>query len=166
MAQPITTFLWFDHQALEAAEYYISIFPNSRIVTMSHYPPENGVGEPGSVMTVQFELNGQTFIALNGGPRFTFTEAVSLFVPCDDQAEIDYYWEKLTDGGEEAPCGWLKDRYGLSWQIAPSDAGEIFSDADPEGARRAMEAMFKMTKFDLGVLHDAKRGAAPASAEV
>jgi predicted 3-demethylubiquinone-9 3-methyltransferase (glyoxalase superfamily) len=158
MAQPITTFLWFDSHALEAAEYYTSIFPNSRITTVTHYPPANGVGEPGSVMTVQFDLNGQTFTALNGGPQYTFTEAISLYVPCSDQAEIDYYWEKLTDGGEEGPCGWLKDRYGVSWQIAPSDIGEIFGDGDPEGARRAMEAMFKMRKFDIAALKDARAG--------
>ncbi len=161
MAQPITPFLWFDSEALEAAEHYTSIFPNSRITTVTHYK-EAGPGPAGRVMTVAFELNGQSLVALNGGPQYRFTEALSLLIPCEDQAEIDYYWERLTDGGEEGPCGWLKDRYGLSWQVAPRNFEEIVGDADPEGARRAMEAMFTMHKLDIAVLKDAAAGVAAA----
>jgi len=118
--QPITPFLWFDTQAEEAANFYISIFPNSRIVTMARYG-EAGPGPKGSVMTVEFELNGQRFIALNGGPQFTFTEAISFSVPCETQEEVDRYWAKLTVGGQEVACGWLKDKYGLSWQVNEPD---------------------------------------------
>ena len=159
MSDRITPFLWFDTQAEEAAHYYCSIFKNSRIVSASRYP-EAGPGETGSVMTVEFELDGQRFIGLNGGPEFTFTEAVSFQVDCADQAEADYYWERLTaDGGEESQCGWCKDKYGLSWQIVPKGFFELVSDPDPERANRAMQAMFGMKKLDL----DALRAAADAT---
>jgi predicted 3-demethylubiquinone-9 3-methyltransferase (glyoxalase superfamily) len=140
----ITPFLWFDTQAEEAATYYCSIFKNSRIVSVTHYS-EAGPGEAGSVMTVEFELDGQQFVGLNGGPEYKFTEAVSFQVNGDDQAEVDHYWERLTaDGGEEGPCGWCKDKYGLSWQIVPKGFFELMSDPDKDRAGRAMQAMFGM----------------------
>jgi predicted 3-demethylubiquinone-9 3-methyltransferase (glyoxalase superfamily) len=149
--------LWFDTEAEEAAEFYVSVFPNSRIVTMTHYN-EAGPREVGMVMTVELELDGQRIVAINGGPEFTFSEAVSLQIDCATQDDVDYYWERLSDGGQEGPCGWLKDRYGLSWQVAPSGIDELFSDADPERARRAMEAMFKMRKLDIATLRRAADG--------
>ena len=152
MSERITPFLWFDTQAEEAAAYYCSIFKNSRIISVSHYS-DAGPAEAGSVMTVEFELDGQRFIGLNGGPEFTFTEAVSFQVDCADQAEVDDYWEKLTaDGGEESQCGWLKDKYGLSWQIVPTGFFELVSDPDKDRASRAMKAMFEMKKLDLAAL--------------
>ncbi len=165
----ITPCLWFDDRAEEAARFYVSIFPNSRITFIARY---NDVGteihgrEPGSVMTVNFELDGQPFTALNGGPVFTFNEAVSLMVNCDTQEEIDHYWDRLTEGGDPAAqqCGWLKDRYGLSWQVAPEGMDEIFTDPDALGAKRAMAAMLTMKKLDVGELRRAYEGTAPAGA--
>jgi predicted 3-demethylubiquinone-9 3-methyltransferase (glyoxalase superfamily) len=154
--QKITPFLWFDTQAEEAANFYVSVFPNSRIVTVTRYG-EAGPGPKGSVMTVVFELDGQRMIALNGGPQFKFTEAISLSVDCKDQAEVDRYWSKLTQGGKESQCGWLKDKYGLSWQINPAALGEMLSDPDPEKAKRVMEAMLTMKKIDIAALKAAAR---------
>ena len=153
----ITPNLWFDTQAEEAAEFYCSIFPNSRIVDVARYT-EAGPGEPGSVMTVEFELDGQRFVGINGGPQFKFDEAVSFQITCEDQDELDYYWERLTDGGSESQCGWLKDRFGLSWQVVPSGMEEIFSDPDPERAQRAMQAMLGMRKIDIAALRSAADG--------
>ncbi len=152
--QRISPFLWFDHQAEEAARFYVSIFPNSRMGKVTRYG-EAGPGPKGSVMTVTFELEGQEFIALNGGPQFKFTEAISFSVACSTQEEVDQYWKKLSDGGEEGPCGWLKDRYGLSWQINPTVLGELLGDTDPVKAKRAMEAMLKMKKIDIKALKSA-----------
>src|SRR4051794_26808412 len=156
--QKITTFLWFDNQAEEAAALYTSLFPNSRITDVSRYG-DAGPGAPGSVMTVTFELAGQQFTALNGGPRFPFTEAISLSVDCASQEEVDELWDKLTaDGGEESQCGWLKDRYGLSWQIVPRRLSELLTDPDPARANRAMQAMLGMRKLDVKALEDAANG--------
>jgi predicted 3-demethylubiquinone-9 3-methyltransferase (glyoxalase superfamily) len=157
----ITPNLWFDTQAEEAANHYISIFPNSRIVDVTHYT-ENAPREAGMVMTVEFELDGRRFVGINGGPEFTFDEAVSFEISCADQEEIDYYWERLGDGGEHGPCGWLKDRYGLSWQVVPEGMDKLFSDSDPERASRAMQAMLGMRKLDLAALRAAADGV-PAS---
>jgi predicted 3-demethylubiquinone-9 3-methyltransferase (glyoxalase superfamily) len=152
--QKIRPFLWFDTQAEEAARFYVSIFENSRIVTTTRYG-EAGPGPKGSVMTVVFELAGQELIALNGGPHFKFNEAISLSVDCKTQEEVDRYWEKLSQGGEQGPCGWLKDRYGLSWQIVPSALGELLGDPDPAKAKRVMEAMLEMKKLDIAGLRRA-----------
>jgi len=153
----ITPNLWFDTQGLDAAEFYCSIFPNSEIKAVSRYT-EAGPGQEGSVLTVDFVLDGQRITALNGGPEFKFSEAVSFLISCADQAEVDYYWDKLTDGGEEGQCGWLKDRFGLSWQVVPAGFEEIMSNSDPEKGKRAMEAMFKMKKLDLVALRAAAEG--------
>jgi predicted 3-demethylubiquinone-9 3-methyltransferase (glyoxalase superfamily) len=161
MPQQIVPNLWFDTEAEEAAEFYCSVFPNSRILHVARYT-EAGPREAGTVMTVEFELDGNRFVAINGGPEFTFSEAVSFLIECADQDEIDAYWAKLTDGGEEGPCGWLKDRFGLSWQVAPAGMDEIFGDPDPERARRAMEAMFGMRKLDVAALRAAADGVAAA----
>jgi len=155
--QRIVTNLWFDKEAEEAAAFYCSIFPNSRIGSVARYP-ENSPGEAGTVMTVEFVLDGQTFVGINGGPQFPFTEAISLAITCADQTEIDYYWEKLADGGEEGPCGWLKDRYGLWWQVVPEGMDEVFADADPKRAERAMQAMLGMRKLDVEALRRAADG--------
>jgi len=144
----ITPNLWFDTQAVEAAEFYVSIFPNSRIVNIFTYG-EAGPGEPGTVMTVDYELDGQPYTGINGGPMFTFDEAMSLLINCADQAEVDYYWDKLTEGGEESQCGWLKDKFGVSWQVNPPGMAELFNDPDPERLRRATQAMLGMKKLDL-----------------
>ena len=154
----IITNLWFDTQGLEAAAFYCSIFPNSSVTDVAHYT-DAGPGEPGSVLTVDFELDGQRFTAINGGPAFTFDEAISLLIECKDQAEIDYYWDALTDGGEESQCGWLKDRYGLSWQVVPEGMAELFNEADTDRATRAMQAMFGMQKLDIAALQAAADGA-------
>ena len=159
MHQRITPNLWFDTEAEEAANYYVSIFDNSRIVNVARYT-EAGPGEPGSVMVVEFELDGQRIVGINGGPQFKFSEAVSLQVNCEIQEEVDLYWERLTDGGEEGPCGWLKDRYGLSWQVTPSGMDNLFSDPDPQRAERAMRAMFEMKKLDIAELRRAADGVA------
>jgi predicted 3-demethylubiquinone-9 3-methyltransferase (glyoxalase superfamily) len=154
----ITPNLWFDTESLEAAEFYVSVFPNSKITNVTHYT-EAGPREAGSVLTVDFVLDGQEFTAINGGPEFHFDEAVSFLIDCADQDEVDYYWEKLTDGGEESQCGWLNDRYGLSWQVCPAGMAELFDDADPARAQRAMQAMFGMKKLDLAALLAAADGA-------
>ncbi len=152
--QRITPFLWFDTQAEEAARHYVSIFTNSKIVGVSRYG-EAGPGPRGSVMTVTFELGGQRFIALNGGPHFKFTEAISFSVDCKTQKEVDELWKRLSEGGEEGQCGWLKDKYGLSWQINPTILGKMLGDRDPKKARRVMEAMLKMKKIDIARLKQA-----------
>ena len=159
--QKITTFLWFDSQAEEAAKYYVSIFKDSRIVGTTRYDEEASkvAGRPkGSVMTVEFELDGQRFTALNGGPLFKFTEAISLVVHCESQNEVDHFWEKLSAGGEEVECGWLKDRYGLSWQVVPDVLIEMLQSKDPEKSKRAMAAMLKMRKLDIAALQQAYDG--------
>lgn len=159
----ITPCLWFDSQAEEAANYYVGIFKNSAIRNVSHYS-EAGTEvhgrRPGSVMTVDFELDGQTFTALNGGPIFTFNEAISFQIDCADQAEIDHYWERLTAGGDPASqqCGWLKDKFGVSWQVVPSALSRMFDDADSPGAKRAMDAMLEMKKLDIAELERAYAG--------
>ena len=150
----ITPFLWFNDQAEEAMNFYTAIFKNSKIGSVSRYG-EGGPGPQGSVMSATFELNGQEFMALNGGPLFTFTEAISFFVNCETQAEVDELWEKLTEGGEESQCGWLKDKYGLSWQIVPSVLGELLNDPDAEKAHRVMNAMLQMRKIDIAGLRSA-----------
>ena len=158
MLQRITPNLWFDTQAEEAANFYVSVFPNSRIVAVAHYT-EAGPRAAGMVMTVEFELSGQRIVAINGGPEFTFDEAISLLVNCETQDEIDYYWEHLlADGGQEGPCGWLKDRYGLSWQVAPTGMDALFADPDKSRATRAMQAMFGMRKLDMAALQAAADG--------
>lgn len=150
--------LWFDSQALEAAEFYCSVFPKSKVNNISRYT-EAGPGEPGSVLTVEFELDGQPFTGINGGPLFTFSEAVSFEIVCKDQAEIDRYWDALTaDGGEESQCGWLEDKYGLSWQVVPEGMAEIIASGD-ERAARAMRAMLEMKKLDVAALLAAADGA-------
>jgi len=156
MSQKITPNLWFDTEAEEAATFYCEVFKNSRIVSVAHYP--EGSGKAGEVLTVEWELDGQRFVGINGGPQFKFDEAVSLAISCADQEEVDYYWERLTDGGQESMCGWLKDRYGLSWQVVPQGMEELFSDSDPERSRRAFEAMQKMRKLDIAALRDAADG--------
>jgi predicted 3-demethylubiquinone-9 3-methyltransferase (glyoxalase superfamily) len=150
----ITPNLWFDTDGLEAAEFYVSVFPNSKITSVSHYG-EAGPREAGMVLTVDFELDGERFTAINGGPEFTFDEAISLLINCADQDEVDYYWTKLSEGGEEGPCGWLKDKYGLSWQVVPSGMEEMLTDPDQERAQRAMKAMLGMKKLDLAALQAA-----------
>ena len=157
MQQKIVPNLWFDTQAEEAAAFYTSVFANSGIVNVTHYT-EGGPRPAGTVMTVEFELDGQRFVGINGGPQFTFDEAVSFQITCADQDEVDYYWERLSEGGQEGPCGWLKDRYGLSWQVVPTGMEELFADPDPERARRAMDAMLKMSKLDIAALRDAADG--------
>lgn len=159
--QKINTFLWFDTQAEEAANFYVSLFRNSRIKSVSHYPAEGEevTGKPaGAVMTVNFELDGQEFIALNGGPDFKFNEAISLHVNCETQDELDELWRKLTEGGKEGQCGWLQDRYGLSWQLDPLILGEMLRDEDREKAGRVMKAMLQMKKIDIPTLEKAYRG--------
>lgn len=155
--QKITPFLWFDNQAEEAMVFYTSIFKNSKILSISRYP-EGSMGPAGAVMTANFELLGQEFIVLNGGPIFKFTEAISFMVHCDTAEEVDDLWAKLTQGGEESQCGWLKDRYGLSWQIVPNLLFELLGDEDPEKAQRVMQAMLKMKKIDSAVLMQAYQG--------
>jgi predicted 3-demethylubiquinone-9 3-methyltransferase (glyoxalase superfamily) len=156
--QKITPFLWFDTQAEEAAKYYVSIFPKSKILSTARYG-DAGPGPKGSVMTVEFELAGQRTIALNGGPQFKFTEAISLSVDCRDQKEVDRYWTKLSQGGQESMCGWLKDRYGLSWQVNPTILGELLSSRDAKKTKRVMEAMLKMRKIDIAALKAAAKAA-------
>ena len=158
MEHKITPNLWFDTEAEEAASFYTSVFENSQIVNVTHYP-EGAPGPAGSVMTVEFELDGQRFVGINGGPQFTFDEAVSFEIKCDAQEEVDYYWERLSEGGEEGQCGWLKDRYGLSWQVVPTGMEEVFADPDPARAQRAMQAMLGMSKLDIGALRSAADGA-------
>jgi len=152
--QKITPMLWFDSQAEEAAKFYVSIFPKSKIIKTARYG-DSGPGPKGSVMTVEFELAGQRMTALNGGPVFKFTEALSLVVDCKDQKEVDHYWNKLSKGGEESMCGWLKDKYGLSWQVTPRILIKLVSGPDKKKAKRVMEAMFKMRKIDIAALEAA-----------
>lgn len=153
--QKIVPFLWFDDNAEEAMNFYVSVFKNSKILSTTRYG-DAVPGKPGKLMTGQFQLEGQEFYALNGGPQFKFTEATSLFVNCETQQEVDDLWEKLTKGGEESRCGWLKDKFGLSWQIIPTALGEMLGDKDPEKAKRAMEAMLKMNKIDIKTLKQAR----------
>jgi predicted 3-demethylubiquinone-9 3-methyltransferase (glyoxalase superfamily) len=153
--QRIVTNLWFDTQAEAAAGYYCSVFEDARVLKVVPYP--EGTDKAGTALTVEFELLGQRFVGINGGPEFTFDEAISLQVECEDQAEIDSYWAKLTDGGSEGPCGWCKDRYGLSWQITPKGMSEFF-EGDPDAAARAIQAMFKMKKLDVAALEAARDG--------
>ena len=156
--QKITPFLWFDNQAEEAANFYVSVFKNSKILSVTRYG-DTGPGPKGSVMVASFELDGQKFNALNGGPIFKFTEAISLVVNCESQAEVDHFWEKLTaDGGQEVQCGWLKDKYGLSWQIVPTILVELLQDQDPDKTQRVMKAMMKMVKMDIDTLKRASAG--------
>ena len=161
MKTKISPCLWFDHQAEEAAQFYTGIFKDSKITAISRYPE---VGQeihgkpPGSVLTVAFELNGQSFTALNGGPVFKFNEAVSFQIECETQEEVDYYWERLSEGGQEDACGWVKDRYGLSWQVIPTAFVDMISGPDPEKAKRVTEAMFTMKKLDIAVLQKAYAG--------
>jgi len=156
--QKITPFLWFDNQAEQAAKFYTSVFRKSKIVKIARYGAEGEKvsGRPkGSVMTVEFEIEGQRFIALNGGPVFKFTEAVSFVVNCKTQAEVDYYWRKLSAGGKEVQCGWLRDKFGLSWQIVPTILGELLSDKDKTKSQRVMQAMLQMVKLDIKTLKQA-----------
>ncbi len=156
--QKITPMLWFDTQAEEAANFYVSIFKDSKIINCSRYG-DTGPGPKGSVMVAEFELNGQKFTALNGGPTFKFTEAISLVVNCESQEEVDYFWEKLTsDGGQEVECGWVKDKYGLSWQVTPNRLMEYLKDKDQEKVDRVMAAMMKMKKLDIATLDRAYEG--------
>lgn len=156
--QTISPFLWFDAQAEEAAAFYVSVFPNARMLGVTRYGPA-GPGPEGQAMTVEFEVMGLRMTALNGGPHFRFTEAISFVVPCETQVEVDAYWEKLSgDGGEPGNCGWLKDRFGLSWQIVPKVLPELLGDPDKEKSRRATEAMLKMHKLDIAELRRAHAG--------
>ena len=156
--QKLTPCLWFDTQGEEAATFYTSVFPNSRIVEVTRYGSA-GPRSEGTVMTVSFELDGQRFTALNGGPDFTFNEAISFEVGCEDQDEVDKYWSTLSEGGEEGPCGWLKDRYGVSWQIVPTRLNELITDTDEEKAQRVMAAMLKMGKIEIDELERAAAAA-------
>jgi predicted 3-demethylubiquinone-9 3-methyltransferase (glyoxalase superfamily) len=152
----ITPFLWFDTQAEAAANFYCSVFPNSKIGRVTRYG-KAGPGPEASVLTISFSLDGQEFTALNAGPQFKFTEAISFVVPCKTQSEIDHYWSKLTaDGGQESMCGWLKDKFGLSWQIIPANIGELMSDPDPQKSNRVIEALLKMKKLDIATLQKAR----------
>lgn len=155
--QKITPFLWFDDQAEEAVNFYTSVFKNSKTGTVARYG-EGGPGPKGSVMTATFSIDGQEFIALNGGPMFKFTEAVSFVINCKDQDEIDYYWDKLSEGGEKSRCGWLKDKFGLSWQVVPTMLSQLFSGKEPEKSKRAMQAMMQMDKLDIARLQKAYDG--------
>jgi predicted 3-demethylubiquinone-9 3-methyltransferase (glyoxalase superfamily) len=146
--------LWFDTEGEEAAMFYISVFKNSRILSIARYG-EGGPREAGSAMLVTFELDGQEFSALNGGPQFTFDEAISFQVSCDSQADVDYYWDRLGEGGEEGPCGWLKDKYGVSWQVVPGQVVELLADPDAQKAQRAMAAVMQMKKIDIEAVRQA-----------
>lgn len=152
--QEITPFLWFDREAEEAARFYVSIFRNSRILSLSRYG-DAAPGPKGAVMVVRFELAGQQFMALNGGPQFKFTEAVSFLINCETQTEIDELWERLSAGGEKGRCGWLKDKFGLSWQIVPTVLGQMLQDGDPAKSQRVMQALLQMDKLDIGRLQQA-----------
>lgn len=154
MGQKITPFLWFNNQAEEAANFYVSVFKNSEILEVNRVG-EGGPGEPGSALVVSFKLEGQEVRALNGGPQFSFTEAFSFQIDCNDQAEVDYFWDKLTQGGEPGPCGWLKDKFGLSWQVIPRRLMELLGDPDPGRTSRAMQAMMQMSKIEITKLEEA-----------
>jgi len=156
--QKISPFLWFDYQAEEAVRFYVSLFKNSKVLNIARYGEAGAKVSgraQGSVMTVAFELDGQKFLALNGGPHFKFTEAISFLVNCETQAEVDELWEKLSEGGEKGPCGWLKDKYGLSWQIVPKVLDEMMQDKDPKKSERVMEAVLQMKKLDIAALKQA-----------
>jgi predicted 3-demethylubiquinone-9 3-methyltransferase (glyoxalase superfamily) len=154
----ITPFLWFDDQAEEAVEFYLSVFPNSRILDIARHG-DAGPGPPGSVMTIRFELDGHEFVALNGGPaHYDFDESISFVIDCASEDEVDHFWEALTDGGEEIACGWLKDRYGLRWQVVPSELPSLLGDPDPARASRAMQAMLTMKKLDMTAMKAAADG--------
>jgi predicted 3-demethylubiquinone-9 3-methyltransferase (glyoxalase superfamily) len=152
--QKITPFLWFDNNAEEAMNFYVSVFKDSKVVSIMRHP-EGGPGPAGSFLTGKLIIEGQEFVVLNGGPQFKFTEAVSFAVSCTTQEEVDYYWDRLTEGGEESQCGWLKDKYGLSWQITPVQLIQMLQDKDPEKAKRSMQAMLQMSKIDIGKLEEA-----------
>lgn len=155
MPQKIVPNLWFDTESEQAAKFYVEVFENSRIVNVTHYT-EAGPREAGMTMTVEFELEGQRFVAINGGSQFKFDEAVSFAIECETQEEVDYYWDKLREGGgEEGPCGWLRDRFGLSWQVVPTGMEELFADPDRKRAERAMRAMLRMKKLDIAALREA-----------
>ena len=156
--QKITPFLWFDHQAEQAAEFYTSIFPSSKVTKVVRYG-EAGPGPAGSAMTVAFELEGQAFVALNGGPHFQFSEAISFVVNCQTQEEVDRYWDQLSAGGTPVQCGWLKDKFGLSWQIVPTALPELLGDPDPRKSQRVMKAMMTMKKLDIAALEQARDNA-------
>jgi predicted 3-demethylubiquinone-9 3-methyltransferase (glyoxalase superfamily) len=153
---PITPNLWFDTEGEEAAEFYVSVFPNSKITAITRYP--EGTDRAGTVLTVEFLLDGQELTALNGGPQFPFTEAISLLITCADQTEIDYYWDTLAAGGETSQCGWLKDKYGVSWQVVPPGMAETLNDPDRSRAQRAMQAIYGMQKIDMAALQAAADG--------
>lgn len=155
--QKITPFLWFDDNAEDAMNFYVSIFKNSKVLSITRYD-EAGPGEKGTVMVGEFQLDGQEFTALNGGPHFKFTEAISFVVNCETQEEVDDFWEKLSEGGEKSRCGWLKDKYGLSWQVVPTVLTELLRDKDPEKANRVMRAMLQMDKIDIPTLKQAYEG--------
>ena len=155
--QKIVTFLWFDNKAEEAAMFYVSLFKNSKIGAVTRYG-EAGPGPKGTAMSVRFQLEGQDFYALNGGPIFKFTEAISMFVNCESQEEVDALWEKLSEGGSKSQCGWLKDRYGLSWQVIPTALGKYLQDKDPAKSKRVMQAMLQMGKIDIEKLKKAYEG--------
>ncbi len=164
--QKITPFLWFDTQAEEAASFYVSIFKNSRITGLARYDDEGAkaAGRPkGSVMTVQLELDGQEFVALNGGPMFKFTQAISFVVNCETQDEVDHFWEKLSAGGQQVQCGWLTDQFGVPWQVVPTILGQLLQDKDPDKSRRVMAAMLKMKKLDIEGLRNAYEGRGAAA---
>ena len=155
--QKITTFLWFDNNAEEAAKFYVSVFKNSKILNATRYG-DAGPGPKGTVMTVDFELDGQRFTGLNGGPQFKFTEAISLVVHCKTQEEVDYFWEKLSEGGEKIDCGWVKDKFGLAWQVTPDILLELLQDSDTQKSQRVMKAMMQMKKLDIAKLKEAAQG--------
>lgn len=158
MRQKITPFLWFDAQAEEAAQFYVSLFPDSTVDCVTRSPADTPSGPAGTALTVEFTLSGTRFVGLNGGPQFPFTEAVSFQIACTDQAEVDRLWTALSAGGSEGQCGWLKDRWGLSWQVVPTRLHELLADPDPARSRRAMEAMLRMRKISIAELEDAARG--------
>ncbi|HEY0725410.1 MAG TPA: VOC family protein [Pyrinomonadaceae bacterium] len=155
--QKITPFLWFDNNAEEAANFYVSVFKDSKILTVSRYG-DAGPGPKGTVMVAEFQIQGQKFVALNGGPTFKFTEAISFVVNCDTQEEVDYFWERLSEGGEKSHCGWLKDKFGLWWQVVPTVLGQLMSDSDPEKVKRVTQAMLQMVRIDIEPLQRAYEG--------
>src|SRR5215217_2873073 len=157
MMQKITPFLWFDNNAEEAMNFYVSVFKNSKILNVARYG-DAGPGPKGTVMTADFQLDGQEFVALNAGPRFKFTEAISFVVACESQEEVDYFWERLSEGGETSRCGWLKDKFGLWWQVTPTVLSKLIGDKDPEKSKRVMEAMMQMDKIDIEPLQRAYEG--------
>jgi predicted 3-demethylubiquinone-9 3-methyltransferase (glyoxalase superfamily) len=152
--QKITPFLWFDNNAEEAANFYVSIFKNSKVLSVSRYG-DAGPGPKGTVMVAEFQIDGHEFVALNGGPRFKFTEAISFVINCDTQEEVEYFWDKLSEGGEKSRCGWLKDKFGLWWQVVPAVLGKLMSDSDPEKVKRVTEAMLRMDRIDIESLQRA-----------